>query len=386
MSDALTAIREREYPDPPPGIFLNTASWGLLPRSSADAVADLTHRRTRVHGFDESELGGMQRRCRRALASLLQVDEEEIALVPNTSYGVNLGAALVGAGEPGTVVLSQGEFPANVLPWKALEDHGFRVETVPADAAGRPREDALLERLEAPGVRALAVSAVQFATGYRMDLARLGEACRDRGVLFVVDAIQALGVVPLHPAELHVDLLASGGQKWLCAPWGSGFAWIPRRHHARFEPPMVSWLSMEGALELDGASNERRRWLPDARKYELGTNGVQDYLGLGLSTEVLLECSVPAVREHVLDLHAPVLAWLRSRDDAELVTPEAEERRGGILTFAPPRLEDSCRALEEGGVAFARRGGGIRLAPHLYNTREEMERVVEILDGAARRA
>lgn len=382
MRDSLAPIREREYPDRPPGIFLNTASWGLLPRSSAEAVADLTHRRTRVHGFREAELGEMQRRCRAALGTLLDVSAGEVALVPNTSYGVNLGAELVARGEPGTVVVSRGEFPANVLPWKALEPRGFRVELVEADELGRPREEALLRRLEAPEVRALAVSAVQFATGYRMDLARLGEACRSHDVLFVVDAIQALGAVPLRPAELHVDLLASGGQKWLCAPWGSGFAWIPRRHQQRFDPPMVSWLSMEGATDFDSGAAYDLRWLEDARKFELGTHGVQDYLGLGRSVEVLLECGIEAIRRHLLALHEPVLEWVAGREDVRLVTPEEEGRRAGILSFIPPRVDHVCVALEEAGVAFARREGALRLAPHFYNTLEEMERVVEILEGA----
>ncbi len=344
-------------------------------------MADLTRRRNLAHGFEEAELGRIQRRCRAALARLLSVSPDEIALVPNTSYGVNLGAALVASGAPGTVLVSAGEFPANVLPWKALEPRGFRVEVVPAGPGGLPREDALLERLESGDVVAVAASAVQFSTGYRMDLERLGRACRARGALFVVDAIQALGVVPLSPDELHVDLLASGGQKWLCSPWGSGFAWVPERHWERFEPPMVSWLSQRGALELDDEPGYALDWLPDARRFELGTNGIQDYLGLARSVEVLLECGVEAIRRHVLALHEPVVDWIRSREGAEALTPLDPERRGGILSVRPPDLDGTCAALEEAGVAFARRHGAVRLAPHFYNTAAEMDAVLEILEG-----
>jgi selenocysteine lyase/cysteine desulfurase len=384
VSEALNRVREREYPDSGSGIFLNAASWGLVPRSSAREVADLGLRRSRAGGFEEAELGAALRRCRAALATLLDVAGSEIALAPNTSYGINLGAALAGTGEPGTVLVSEGEFPANVLPWKALEPRGFRVEVVPSGSEGLPREKELLRRLEAPEVRALAVSAVQFSTGYRMELERLGEACRRHGVLFVVDAIQALGAVPLRPAELHVDLLACGGQKWLCAPWGSGFAWVPRRHHHRLDPPMVSWLAVEGALELEGEPGYALHWLDDARRYELGTLGIQDYLGLARSVEVLLECGVEKIRRHLLDLHEPVVRWIRSRADVQPVTPLDPDRRAGILSFRPRDLDAVAGALRRLDVTFAQRGGAIRLAPHFYNTTREVERVVEALEVAVR--
>ena len=384
MSQALDRVRAREYPDAGAGIFLNAASWGLVPRSSAEAVADLSLRRCRAGGFQEAELGAALRRCRTALATLLDVAGSEIALAPNTSYGVNLGAALVGTGEPGTVVVSEGEFPANVLPWKSLEPRGFQVEVVPSDSDGLPREEELLRRVERPEVRALAVSAVQFSSGYRMELGRLGEACRRHGVLFMVDAIQALGAVPLRPAELHVDLLACGGQKWLCAPWGSGFAWVPRRHHHRLDPPMVSWLAVEGALELEDEPDYALRWLDDARRYELGTLGIQDYLGLACSVEILLECGVENVRRHLLDLHEPLVQWIRSRADVQPVTPLDPDRRAGILSFRPRDLAAAAGALRRIDVAFAQRGGAIRLAPHFYNTTEEVARVVEALEAGAR--
>jgi selenocysteine lyase/cysteine desulfurase len=281
-------------------------------------------------------------------------------------------------------VVSEGEFPANVLPWKSLEPRGFRVEVVPSDSHGLPREEELLRHVERPEVRALAVSAVQFSSGYRMELGRLGEACRRHGVLFVVDAIQALGAVPLRPAELHVDLLACGGQKWLCAPWGSGFAWVPRRHHHRLAPPMVSWLAVEGALELEDEPDYALRWLDDARRYELGTLGIQDYLGLARSVEILLECGVDNVRRHLLDLHEPLVRWIRSRADVQPITPLDPDRRAGILSFRPRNLAAAAGALRRIDVAFAQRGGAIRLAPHFYNTTEEVARVVEALEAGAR--
>lgn len=375
-------VRAREYPRPDPGTFFNAASWGLVPISAAQEVADLTLRRNRTRGFEEEELGRIQRRCRAAAASLLGVDADEVALAPNTSFGVNLAAALVSAGPPGAILVAQGEFPANVFPWKALEARGFRVHVVPADEWGRPREEELLRRLDDPGVRALALSAVQFASGHRADLRMFGEACRRRGILFCVDAIQALGAVPLHPRDAFVDVLASGGQKWLCAPWGSGFAYVRRELLERCDPPMVSWLAVEGATRFDDMLHYRMKFLPNARRFELATLGIQDYLGLARSVEIFLEMGVAAVERHLRSVQEPLVEWILSRDDVTAVTPLEPERRAGIMSFSLADNGPAVAALEKAGVTFAVRERAIRFSPHFYNTRLEMEEVVALLERA----
>jgi cysteine desulfurase/selenocysteine lyase len=381
VTDVVARVRRREYPEAPQGIFLNAASWGLVPRSAAQAAADLTLRRNRERGFDEEELGAIQRRCRDAVASLLNVDPAEIALAPNTSFGVNLAAALVGRGEVGRILVSQGEFPANVLPWKALEARGFTVEMVPTDAVGLPDEREIVRRLEGADIRALAVSAVQYATGYYADLAALGEACRGRGILFCVDAIQALGAAPVDARAIHADVIAAGGQKWLCAPWGSGFAYIRRELQESFDSPMVSWLALEGATRFGEAARYDLKWLPDARKFELATLGLQDYLGLARSVEIFLEMGVAQVRRHIQDLQEPVLAWVDAHPEVRLVTPREPERRAGILSFVPRSVDAVAAGLRAKGVLCGVRNGAIRLAPHFYNTRVEMEEVASILEG-----
>ncbi len=381
--DVIRRVRAREYPDPPQGIFLNAASWGLVPRSAAEESADLTLRRNRVRGFANEELDAIQRRCRAVVATLLGVDDDEIALAPNTSFGVNLAAALVGGGPPGRVVVSEGEFPANVLPWKALETRGFSVDIVPTDARGLPDEGELLRRVEAPDVRALAVSAVQYASGYRADLETLGRACRSCGTFFCVDAIQALGATPLDARAIRADVLSAGGQKWLCAPWGSGFAYVRRELQDRFDPPMVSWLALDSATRFAEGARYELSWLADARKYELATLGIQDYLGLARSVEILLELGVERTRRHILDVQEPILDWLEAHPEMRRVTPAEAERRAGIVSFVPPSVDALAGKLAEHGVVFAVRNGAVRLAPHFYNTRDEMDQVVSVLEGAA---
>ncbi len=376
----LESIVRREYPDPGPGIFLNSASWGLLPKSSAEAAADLTLRRNRNHGFEESELGAIQRRCRSAIARLIGGNAGEIALSPNTSFGVNLGAGLLRAGRPGTIVVSEGEFPANVLPFLALEDEGFTVRIVPYGPDGLPDEDALIQWAEAPDVVAVAVSAVQFATGHRSDLSRIGSACRDRHVLFFVDAIQQVGVAPIDVQAMDADLVACGGQKWLCAPWGSGFTWIRSEVQERFPPPMVSWLATATGADFSDMLQYSMTWRSNARKFELATLGVQDYLGLARSVEILEEIGVADIRAHVLALHDVLIDWV-DRSAAVLVSPRDPDRRAGIITIGMDAVSEAAGALRERGVVCSVREGALRFAPHFYNTRDDIDAVIEILDA-----
>ncbi len=380
-SELLRRVVDREYPDPRQGIFLNSASWGIVPRSAAEEVADLALRRNRTHGFEESELGAIQRRCRSALAALLGARSSEIALSPNTSFGTGLAAALLRSGRVGTVVVSEGEFPANVLPFKALERYGFHVDLIPCTREGWPDEDRLIRALDQPGVVALTVSSVQFASGFCGDMRRFGEACRSREILFIVDAIQGLGATPFDPGEVFADLVAAGGQKWLCAPWGSGFTWIRKEVQERFDPPMVSWLATEEGANFDDMLHYRMEWRDNARKFELATLGIQDYLGLARSVEVLLEIGIEDIRRHIHGLHDRVLEWIDSTPHARCVTPRDPSRRAGILAFEVGEVEAVAGALRAHDVVFSVREGLIRLAPHFHNTIEEMDTVVRILDG-----
>lgn len=312
---------------------------------------------------------------------MIGADPSEISLSPNTSFGVNLGAACAATGPPGRIVVSEGEFPANVLPWLPLEASGFTMEVVPVGPDGLPQPDRIMAALDHPDVRALSLSLVQFHTGYLADATAFGDACRQRDILYVLDAIQGLGVVPFDVRASQVDILACGAQKWLCSPWGSGFSYVAAELRDRFAPPMTGWLSVKQADGFAHLLDYRLDWVDSGRKFEMATLGMQDYLGMTHAIELLLEVGPDVIRDHVHQLHDVVLRWAENRGDVRVVTPCDTERRAGILAFSTPRDRRVFEVLTENRVVCSLREGFLRLSPHFYNTRSEMERIVELMEG-----
>ena len=385
------AIREVEFPHLRGGTFLNAASFGPLPLRSRRAAEELL----RVHSeeperFAAFDLMGALARCRVACARLVGADTAEIALGPSTSFGLYLAATLfpqhcerVGRRIDDVIVLvSDREFPANVLPWLGLRAHGARVEIVPTDERGFPDEEAVLARIALGDVGLFAVSAIQFASGYRADLERIGRACRDAGALFVVDGIQALGATPVDVRAAHIDVLACGGQKWLLAPHGSGFVYV-RRELCALEPPLRGWLALERDASFNSLLDYDAPLYDDARRFEIGSPAPQDLVPLSESVELLLEVGIHNVAEHIETLSQPLRAWIDAHPRATLASPGTGTAVSAITCLALPDAPAAHARLTRAGVVCALREGVIRFSPHLYNTKDEMEGLIHTLEGIA---
>lgn len=371
------ALRAFEFTFAAESAYLNAASITPLPERARRAAQAFNDRRARIHDFPDEEMLVPLHRARDAAARLVGADPGEIALGGNTSYGINLAALALPLAPGSTVVVSDREFPTNVYPWMGRD---YRLEVVPTDAQGRPDEPRLLERLGRGDVSAFALSSVQFATGYRADLERFGRLCREQGIFFVVDAIQSLGQLPLDVRAANIDVLAAGGHKWLISPLGTGFVYVRRELLQRMEPRVVGWTAMQATTDLGSMLDYRREFRADARRFEVGTLPIQDFGGFAESLGLLMEVGVDAIRLHLEELLEPLVAWLREHDEVEVISDLRPGARSGIFCFRPPSADVVFRRLAERGVVCALREGAIRVAPHLYNTRADLERVVDILD------
>lgn len=377
----LARLRDTEFAPVAAAAYLDAASMGPLPERSRAALEAFNRRRCAVQTLGVEEFLEPARRCREVAARLIGADPAEIALGGNTSFGLNLAALGLPLERGTTILVSAGEFPANVYPWMAQRERGVELELIPTDAAGLPDEARILERLQRGDVSVLALSSVQFGSGYRADLARLGSACRERGVFFVVDAIQSLGHLPLDVDEAAIDVLATGGHKWLCGPFGVGFAYVRSEVQARLAPRVIGWTAMQASLDIHAVTEYRWEFVDDARRYEVATLPFHDLLALAHSMELLMEVGIERIERHVLGLLDPLVEWLAEQPAARVVSSLEPGRRSGILAFRTPRLDPDVAALREAGVSCALREGAIRISPHLYNTAADLERVIEVLSA-----
>jgi cysteine desulfurase/selenocysteine lyase len=260
-----------------------------------------------------------------------------------------------------------------------LADRGVRTELVPVGPDGFPDEARIMERVADPRVKLLAVSFVQFSNGYRADLAKLGDACRASGTYFVVDGIQGLGNSPLDVRETPVDLLTTGGQKWLLSPWGSGFTYVRRELITALAPSAVGWLAFEGTDDYNNLVNYNPTLRGDARRFEVGTIPFQDMVGMTTSLAMINDIGVDAIAAYTRALAEPLITWAMQHE-VRIVSPTNECHRSAILCLAPPNAADVHRRLKAAGVVCVLREGAIRLSPHFYSTMEEMDKVLNVLD------
>jgi selenocysteine lyase/cysteine desulfurase len=379
LRESFRALRTTEFPWTADTVYLNNASIGPIPERTRRALDEFTAKRTAPHLLPDRDLQAVLQEAREIVARLLNAEPGEIALAANTSHGLNLAARALPLEAGDVVLVSDKEFPANVYPWLRLRKLGIDVELVATTREGWPDEDHLVERLADPRVRALAVSFVQFSNGYRADLGRLGAACRANGSYLVVDAIQGMGNSWLDLKETSVDVLACGGQKWLLSPWGSGFVYVRHELIAGLEPAVTGWMAFEGTEDFTRLTDYNPTLRSDARRFEMVTLAFQDFYGMLESVRMLLELGVRDIAEYTRACHEPVLEWAESKG-VRIASPTDEAHRSAIICVAPRKAADAYHALKRARVVCSLREGAIRLAPHCYNTVEEMERVVEVLD------
>jgi selenocysteine lyase/cysteine desulfurase len=373
-----------EYPRTGDGIFLNSAAQGILPRRTLDAMARFEAERAYPNRIDDAILLDVETTCRERVARLVGATPGLVGLAVNTSEGINVASLHLPLSRGERVLVARGEFPANVYPWLSLGRRG--VETVFLEKEGAHLDvEQVAEMLDAdPAIRAVSMSLVQFSNGHRNPVEAVGRACKERGVYFVVDGMQGLGAVELDWSELHADVLACGGQKWLCAPWGSGFFVVAEWMCADVDPVRVGWLQVAGARNYQSLCDYELRFERDARRFEVGTYPYTALLGLSESLDLIDTLGVARIAAHSRALLARLEEGLFALG-ATVVSCMMPDCRSSILCF---RADDEAATrtihggLLAGGVTCALREGSIRLSPHFYNTAGEIDRVLEMVETA----
>jgi cysteine desulfurase/selenocysteine lyase len=312
------------------------------------------------------------------LSQLLGGSPAEYAIMPNTATGINT-VALGLDWQPGdNVVLPAEEYPANHYPWLNLAHRGVEVRVVPLEKDLRVDPDRVAQYVD-HRTRVVAVSAVEYLSGFRNDLPRLSEIAHARGALFVVDGIQAAGAMPLNVEADGIDVLAAGGYKWLLGPIGTGFAYFRKSAWERIRPVLPgAFSSVEGAEDAAG----RFTLQPDASRYMTGCLPFSLLYGWTAGLELLLEAGIDNVAAQIHALTDRLIAGLE-RKGIRVVSPVGRlAERSGILCFtlgSPEANQALVDRLREQGIVIAFRGGRCRVSPHFYNTAADIDRLLEAI-------
>jgi selenocysteine lyase/cysteine desulfurase len=352
-------------------VYLNHAAVAPLCKPAADAMKHLADDCTQFGSRHYKDWLDAYEGLRVAAARLVGADRSEIALVKNTSEGI----ATVALGldwQPGDrMVAFLEEFPANYYPWKRLEKKGVNVTWLSVTDPLEKIADA------ARGAKLLAISFVQFLTGYRAPIQAIGEICRTNRCIFLVDAIQGLGAFPLDVRSCHIDALAADGHKWLLGPEGCGILYINKALQDRVEPVEFGWTNVAGYNDYASRDMALRE---DAGRYECGTLNTIGCFGLRASIELILEIGLGKIAPLIQNLGDRIAEGVLHKG-YELLGERTPETGAGIVSFRKPGVDaaEIVRKLSAAGISVAPRAGWVRTSPHFYIPPSDIDRLIEEL-------
>lgn len=387
----------RQFPALEEKTFLDAACVSLTPRVAAEAIQSFLdsalycpERSSTEHHIVMDEL---RTELRPLVARVLEASEDEIAIVESTTHGLSLAANILPLERGDRVLVCDLEFLQLAAPWCQLRDErGIEIDVVP-NRNGTVLAEDIAEAIT-PRTRVLAVSSVQWSNGFRVDLDAVSALCREKGLWLVVDAIQQLGAVPIDVRQTPVDLLTTGGHKWLNAPFGTGFLYVRRELMKELKAPLGGYLSLEtpdggwGNYFQTPSIHPIRdyRFVSEARRLEIG--GTANYpgaIGLGASLKLLLELGQDRVAQRIFELTDHLIRGLCERG-IQVVTPTEPGSRSGIVTFSVGTAEDNVALMERlldhkvlVSVRYTSNVGGVRVSCHYYNSFEDLDRLLSAI-------
>jgi selenocysteine lyase/cysteine desulfurase len=377
MSDDLARYRA-EFPITECCAFLSHSSVSSPSRRVTDAMQQYAERSMREpmlrYGPDMQKL---LLDLRQQLARLINArGADEIALMPNTATGINTAALSLPLRAGDNVLVLDGDYPANVYPWWNLAYRGVLTKVVPQHAGGLSLD--LLEQRIDRHTRVIALSTAMFATGFRNDIAAVGALCRERGISFVVDAIQTLGAFPIDVQAHHIDVLAAGSQKWLLSTPGGGLLYMRREVLNETQPG--AYVGASSVVDMYNFLDYNLTAPTGAERFHVGMPPFAVLAGLHAAVELLHEVGIERISQQILHLVDVLLTDMAERG-YQVAASTAPEHRSGIVIVQVPDAGGLCKQFERDGVILTPRGGGVRVSPHFYNTEAEVLRVGELLEA-----
>jgi len=352
-------------------IYLNHAAVSPFSTRVQDRLEEFIDERSFgvIDNFKNADK--LRNETRKNLAKMINAVPEQIGFIQNTSQGFNI---LVNGlrWEPGDeIILFDYEFPSNIYPFLNTERFGVKIKYVKNRSGKIYLED--LFKAITDKTRLLSISFVEYSNGFKNDLIQIGKICEEKGVIFSVDGIQGVGAMPLDVRAAQIDFLSNGGHKWLMGPMGAGFIYIGEWLFKKMVPAEAGWLGVENAWDF---SSHKLDLLPDARRYEYATANFIGLAGLSASVEMLLEAGTESIQNHLLALGSRLINSLQETG-LKFMGAENKKYWSGIYSFSGNNIEKLFEYLTSKKIICSFRGGMLRIAPHFYNTTEEIDELVK---------
>lgn len=352
-------------------VFLNHAAQSPLPKPVADAMRKYIEEFSNfgVSTLELTDLG------KSLFAKLIEAKPEEIALVENTSMGLNIAANVLHYPPDSKVVTTDLEYPSVVYPWlrKSLRVKVQYVKNVNGKILLEDFEKAVDDKTVA-----VAISHVEYVNGFRNDLKALSEIAHDHGAVLIVDAIQSAGVIPINVKRDNVDFLAAACYKWLLGPPGAAYFYVREELIKDFEPPYVGWASVKQEIfkTVDIWDIWSLRLSENASRFEVGTPSTISFVGAAEAIKMLLDFGIQNIENRVIKLTDRLIELAKALG-FELQTPEEKPYRSGIVNIKTDKAQQITEKLREKGIVVSARAHGIRVSPHFYNTEEEIDKLID---------
>ena len=366
----------KEFPVTSEIIFFDHARVAPLPKRVKQVVTAFIDEATRF-GTAHYETWVLElEHTRKKFAELINANRDEIAFVKNTSEGISIVANGFDWQLGDNVVIPDIEFPANVYPWWNLKQRGVETRMVKS-VDGRVLFDELIKQVD-NRTRILSISSVECNSGFRSNLNRLGTFCKEKGILFFVDAIQSLGVLPLDVKKDHIDFLSADGHKWMLSVEGLGGFYISKNVVDRIRPTTMGWgnvVNAENFMDYDFTLQK------DAKKFEEGTPNTISIHAFGAALGLLLEVGIDNIEKRVITLGHYIIAELNRRNIKIYSSTLLNERSGNISFILDKDVSKLYSFMLENKVKLTVRDGLVRFSPHFYNNEDEVLQVFDLLDS-----
>ena len=352
-------------------VYFNHASTGPMSIQVKESIKKLLYLKSEGKIDDYKELLRRADESKQLLGKLLNTTADRIAFTSNTSSGLNIIAQGIRWNKGDRIILGDVEFPANVYPFMNLKDMGVEIDFVKSEN-GIVTAENLIHAIT-PKTKLISVSYVQFLSGYRIDLEKLGTACKERGIILSLDATQGLGALTLDVQKCSVDFISCGTQKWILGLQGMAFIYISEELQSTLKTSSVGWLSVENAWDLIDYDFTLKK---TANRYQPGTLNTFGVYAINSSLKMFDEFGFNNIEEQVLSNSKYLIEQLIDAGFTPLLKNFGKKNLSGIISFKREDAEDIFNYLQTKDIVIAVREGIVRLSLHFYNTKEEIDKAV----------